>query len=115
MFVFFPTTNSSKSKFKLDDFGGNHEFTLPETNTAPENGWLEYDCFLWGFRSIFSGKLAVSFREGIPGSFVAKSTRFFQEKSFKLKSSISTLGSLDWLRRRRSQIEISWKVYLSHR
>ena len=22
--------------------------TLPETNIAPENGWLEYDCFLVG-------------------------------------------------------------------
>ena len=23
--------------------------TLPETNIAPENGWLEYDCFLLGW------------------------------------------------------------------
>ena len=38
-------------------------FTLPETNIFPENGWLEYNPFLLG-RSIFRGKLAVSFREG---------------------------------------------------
>ena len=31
---------------------------------APENGWLEYDCFLLGF-GLFSGALAVSFRECI--------------------------------------------------
>ena len=37
--------------------------TLPETNIAPENGWLEY-YFPIGFRPIFRGKLAVSFREG---------------------------------------------------
>ena len=37
--------------------------TLPETNIAPENGWLEYDPFLLGF-GLFSGAFAVSFREG---------------------------------------------------
>ena len=36
--------------------------TLPETNIAPENGWLEYKPFLLG-RPIFRGY--VSFREGI--------------------------------------------------
>ena len=35
--------------------------TLPETNIAPENGWLEYDRFLWGW-PIFRDY--VSFREG---------------------------------------------------
>ena len=38
-----------------------HEATLPETNIAPRNGWLEYDPFLSG-RPIFRGY--VSFREG---------------------------------------------------
>ena len=37
------------------------ESTLPETNVAPTNGWLEYDPFLLG-RPIFRGY--VSFREG---------------------------------------------------
>ncbi len=37
--------------------------TLPETNIAPENGWLEYYCPI-GFRPIFRGE-NVSFREGI--------------------------------------------------
>ena len=37
--------------------------TLPETNIfAPKNGWLEY-YFPIGFRPMFRGKLAVSFRE----------------------------------------------------
>ena len=35
--------------------------TLPETNIAPENGWLEYDRFLFG-RPIF--RCYISFREG---------------------------------------------------
>ena len=35
-----------------------------ETNIALENGWLEYDPFLLGF-GLFSGAMAVSFREGI--------------------------------------------------
>ena len=38
-------------------------YTLPETNVAPENGWLEDDPFLLGF-GLFSGAFAVSFREG---------------------------------------------------
>ena len=37
------------------------ENTLPETNMAPENGWLEYDRFILGW-PIFRGY--VSFREG---------------------------------------------------
>ena len=40
-----------------------HQVTLPETNIfAPENGWLEYDCFLLGW-PFFRGY--VSLREGI--------------------------------------------------
>ena len=35
--------------------------TLPETNIAPENGWLEYDRFLLGW-SIFRDELLVSGR-----------------------------------------------------
>ena len=38
-------------------------FTLPETNIAPENGWLEY-YFPIGARFIFRCE-NVSFREGI--------------------------------------------------
>ena len=38
-----------------------HTFTLPETNIAPKNGWLEY-YFPIGFRPIFRGE-PVSFRE----------------------------------------------------
>ena len=38
-------------------------YTLPETNIAPENGWLEYDPFLLGW-PIFRGE-NVSFRECI--------------------------------------------------
>ena len=38
--------------------------TLPGTNSKrSENGWLEYDPFLLGV-GLFSGALAVSFREG---------------------------------------------------
>ena len=37
------------------------EITLPETNIAPENGWLEYDRFLLGW-PIFRGELLVSGR-----------------------------------------------------
>ena len=40
----------------------NKRLTLPKTNIAPENGWLEYDCFLLGW-SIFRCE-NVSFREG---------------------------------------------------
>ena len=35
--------------------------TLPETNIAPENVWLEY-CFPIGFRPIFRGEPLVSGR-----------------------------------------------------
>ena len=41
--------------------------TLPETNIAPEKGWLEY-YFPIGFRPIFRCVL-VSFREGINPPF----------------------------------------------
>ena len=34
-------------------------FTLPKTNIAPENGWLEYDRFLLGWPT-FRGELLVS-------------------------------------------------------
>ena len=37
--------------------------TLPETNIAPKNGWLEYDPFLLGPSAYFQGR-TVSFREG---------------------------------------------------
>ena len=40
--------------------------TLPETNIAPENGWLEYDPFLLG-RPIFRGELFVSGRVFLGG------------------------------------------------
>ncbi len=41
--------------------GDNPRYTLPETNIAPTNGWLEY-YFPIGFLPIFRGY--VSFREG---------------------------------------------------
>ena len=37
-------------------------FTLPKTNIAPENGWLEDEISYWG-PAYFQGQ-AVSFREG---------------------------------------------------
>ena len=40
-----------------------HLYTLPETNIAPENGWLGYNRFLLG-PSLFSGAFAVSSRDG---------------------------------------------------
>ena len=48
----------------------NHLYTLPETNIAPKNGWLEYYFpFRMAYFHLFSGALAVSFREGTsPGS-----------------------------------------------
>ena len=51
-------TKSPKGKDSLPT--SNHHFseafavTLPETNIAPKNGWLEYDRFLLG-RLIFRG------------------------------------------------------------
>ena len=41
-------------------------YTLPETNIAPKNGWLEYDPFLLGETAYFQGLKPVSFRECIP-------------------------------------------------
>ena len=38
--------------------------SLPETNVAPENGWLEYDCFLSGRGMAYFQGRAVRFREG---------------------------------------------------
>ena len=41
-------------------------YTLPETNLAPENGWLEdFLVSFWGKRPIFRCEMAVSFREAI--------------------------------------------------
>ena len=40
-------------------------FTLPKTNIAPENGWLE-DYFPFGFRPIFKCELLVLWRVMIP-------------------------------------------------
>ena len=34
---------------------GTDSDNLPETNIAPENGWLDYDRFLWGKRPTFRG------------------------------------------------------------
>ena len=62
--VGLPETNSNKKK------PTNHDqitwgVRLPETNSkfAPENGWLEYDCFLLGW-PIFRGELLVLGRVG---------------------------------------------------
>ena len=41
------------------------DVTLPETNMAHENGWLEdFLLSFWGKQPILRGKLAVSFRDG---------------------------------------------------
>ena len=53
----FQCQHQSKRKRK-----GSLNITLPETNIAPENGWLEYYRFLLG-RPIFRCE-NVSFREG---------------------------------------------------
>ena len=64
-----PETNSKSPKWKETNFGGttfplNHDYgrkgTLPETNIAPENGWLEYD-FPMG-EAYFQGLFFVSGR-----------------------------------------------------
>ena len=54
---------------KIKNVGNHHqdnpliEITLPETNGfAPENGWLEYDPFLFGARPIFRCEMLVSGR-----------------------------------------------------
>ena len=51
-----------QKEFTFFDFGYCTQIdTLPETNIAPENGWLE--CYFpIGFRPIFRGKLLVSGR-----------------------------------------------------
>ena len=59
----FKTTKKYPTKLKnlrSQDKACTH--TLPETNIAPENGWLEYDRFLLG-PGLFSGALAVSLPE----------------------------------------------------
>ena len=38
--------------------------TLPETNITPENGWLEYDCFLLG-PGLFSGAMLMLVLGGV--------------------------------------------------
>ncbi len=63
---FQPEASSCELKTKNDE----HHFsaiclTLPETNIAPENGWLEDDPFLLGQTAYFQVR-SVSFREGIP-------------------------------------------------
>ena len=45
----------------VDEFVKSMLITLPETNIAPENWWLE-DYFPFGFRPIFLGELLVSGR-----------------------------------------------------
>ena len=45
----------------LREVGHKISETLPETNIAPENGWLEYDGFLLGW-TIF--RCYITFRKG---------------------------------------------------
>ena len=42
-------SSSAKSTCTLEKQIVTTNSTLPETNIAPENGWLEYDCFLLGW------------------------------------------------------------------
>ena len=53
------------------------KITLPETNVAPENGWLEYDRFLFGMA--YSQVQTVGFRERTkniyPALSIAKATK----------------------------------------
>ena len=56
--------------------------TLPETNIAPKNGWLEYDPFLLGF-GLFSGAFAVSFREVSPKKKDANNSSWFHQAGFQ--------------------------------
>ena len=53
------TPNKNKNKTSQ------HLITLPETNIAPENAWLEYYGILVSVSDgLVSGAFAVSFREG---------------------------------------------------
>ena len=45
------------------------EITLPETNIAPENGWLEYE-FPFGI-AYFQWLNSMSFREGMPDCLIS--------------------------------------------
>ena len=63
--------------------------TLPETNIAPENGWLEDDPFLFGIRPIFRGE-NVSFREGMFTDVYSKASEL-QPQFLKKKGMVRTL------------------------
>ena len=59
-FFFFSEMRWS-SEFSKGDHFLILAYTLPETNIAPRNGWLEY-YFPIGFRPFFRGELLVSGR-----------------------------------------------------
>ncbi len=60
----FTSKKKGGHNFRVETKPKSQAITLPETNIAPKNGWLEYDPFLLGF-GLFSGAFAVSFREGM--------------------------------------------------
>ena len=58
--------------------------SLKLTAKAPENGWLEDDCFLLGRQTAyFHGQLTVSFREGIYFCCFLQTSGRFDERSDK--------------------------------
>ena len=69
-------------------------YTLPETNIAPKNGWLEYAPFLLGF-GLFSGAFTVSFREGFPltiwgGIFITSQSSNLQFHECQFRSKLTS-------------------------
>ena len=65
--VTFPSPPTKRHLKTLGFFWRNFDlvqFSLKQVGKfAPENGWLEYDRFLLGRLGLFSGAMAVSFRE----------------------------------------------------
>ena len=69
--------------------------TLPKTNIAPKNGWLEYKPFLLG-ESYFQGR-TFSFREGIQSNFQSYEKRKVSSKGVFIHESKScTLAIPAW-------------------
>ena len=52
-----------ETEVQHNQFSSQKRSTIPETNIAPENGWLDKITYLLG-PGLFSGALAVSFTEG---------------------------------------------------
>ena len=65
------------------------KYTLPETNIFAENGWLEDDPFLLGFRPIFRGYVYVIFKDA---TSLKLKTLIFPPKKTDLMCQFSMLG-----------------------